>query len=181
MTFLPIVERELRIRARHKATFRTRMGAALVACLIIGFFLWAGGRVSPAGMGKTVFWFVSVLAFIWCLFEGPRNTADALSEEKREGTLGLLFLTDLKGYDVVLGKLLATSLSSIYSLLAILPPLSLPLLLGGITAGEFWRMVLLLIVTLLFSLSTALLISSASRNQRRAWFGAALLIGFLAT
>jgi hypothetical protein len=88
-----------------------------------------------------VFWFVSVLAFIWCLFEGPRNTADALSEEKREGTLGLLFLTDLKGYDVVLGKLLATSLTSFYGVLAIVPPLSIPLLLGGVTVGSSgaWR------------------------------------------
>jgi hypothetical protein len=39
----------------------------------------------------------------------------------------------------------------------------------------------LLIVTLLFSLSAALLISATSRNERRAWFGAAVLIGFLAT
>src|SRR5262245_33382281 len=108
MTFLPIVERELRVRARHKATFRARGGSAQVACLIIGFFLLSGVSPAGAGTGKTVFWFVSVLAFIWCLFEGPRNTADALSEEKRQGTLGLLFLTDLKGYDVVLGKLLAT-------------------------------------------------------------------------
>jgi ABC-type transport system involved in multi-copper enzyme maturation permease subunit len=179
MTFLPIVERELRVRARLKATFRTRIGAALTACLIIGFFL-VGSRVSPAGIGKTVFWFVSVLAFVWCLFEGPRNTADALSEEKREGTLGLLFLTDLKGYDVVLGKLLATSLHSFYGVLAIVPPLSIPLLLGGVTVGEFWRMVLVLLVTLLFSLSASLFISANSRNERRAWVGAVLLIAFLA-
>ncbi len=180
MTFLPIVERELRVRARLKATFRTRVGAAVTACLVIGVFLY-GGRVSSAGMGKTVFWFVSVLAFVWCLFEGPRNTADALSEEKRDGTLGLLFLTDLKGYDVVLGKLLATSLNSFYGVLAIVPPLSIPLLLGGVTAGEFWRMVLVLLVTLLFSLSASLFISANSRNERRAWFGAVLLIAFLAT
>jgi hypothetical protein len=179
MTFLPIAERELRVRARQKATFRTRVGAALVACLIIGFFLY-GSRVSPAGIGKTVFWFLSLLAFIWCLFEGPRNTADALSEEKREGTLGLLFLTDLKGYDVVLGKLLATSLNSFYGVLAIVPPLSIPLLLGGVTVGEFWRMVLVLVVTLVFSLSASLFISANSRNERRAWAGAVLLIAFLA-
>jgi len=179
MTFLPIAERELRVRARHKATFRTRIGAALAACLLIGFFL-VGSSVSPAGIGRTVFWFVSVLAFIWCLFEGPRSTADALSAEKREGTLGLLFLTDLKGYDVVLGKLLATSLNSFYGVLAIVPPLSIPLLLGGVTVGEFWRMVLVLLVTLLFSLSASLFISANSRNERRAWVGAMLLIAFLA-
>jgi ABC-type transport system involved in multi-copper enzyme maturation permease subunit len=181
MTFLPIVERELRVRARHKATFRVRVGAAAVASFIIVLFLFlVRGWFSPGKLGQVVFWFLSGLAFLWCLFEGPRNTADALSEEKREGTLGLLFLTDLKGYDVVLGKLLATSLNSFYAVLAILPPLAIPLLLGGVTAGEFWRMVLLLIVTLLFSLSAALLISAASRNERRAWFGATLLVAFLA-
>jgi ABC-type transport system involved in multi-copper enzyme maturation permease subunit len=179
MTFLPIVERELRVRARQKATFRARLGAALAACLIIAFFLFTSGA-SPAGMGKAVFWFVSVLAFIWCLFEGPRNTADALSEEKREGTLGLLFLTDLKGYDVVLGKLLATSLNSFYGVLAIVPPLSIPLLLGGVTVGEFWRMVLVLLVTLVFSLSASLFISANSRNERRAWVASMFLIVFLA-
>lgn len=179
MTFLPIVERELRVRARQKATFRARLGAALAACLIIAFFLFTSGA-SPAGMGKAVFWFVSVLAFIWCLFEGPRNTADALSEEKQEGTLGLLFLTDLKGYDVVLGKLLATSLNSFYGVLAIVPPLSIPLLLGGVTVGEFWRMVLVLLVTLVFSLSASLFISANSRNERRAWVASVLLIAFLA-
>jgi hypothetical protein len=181
MIFLPVADRELRVRARQKATFRTRVGAALAACLIIGFFLVTSmWRLSPAAMGKSVFWFLSGLAFLWCLFEGPRNTADALSEEKREGTLGLLFLTDLKGYDVVLGKLVATSLNSFYGVLAIVPPLSIPLLLGGVTAGEFWRMVLLLLVTLVFSLSAGLLISANSRNERRAWAGAILLVGFLA-
>lgn len=181
MTFLPIAERELRVRARHKGTFRVRVGAALVAVLIIAFFLTsAAWSYSPAKSGQAVFWFVSGLAFLWCLFEGPRNTADALSEEKREGTLGLLFLTDLKGYDVVFGKLLATSLNSFYGVLAILPPLSIPLLLGGVTLGEFWRMVLLLLVTLVFSLSTGLLVSSSSRNERNAWTAAVGILAFLA-
>jgi hypothetical protein len=33
-----------------------------------------------------------------------------LRVEKREGTIGLLIFTDLRGHEVVLGKLLATSL-----------------------------------------------------------------------
>ena len=180
MTFLPIVERELRVRARQKATFRVRVGAALTACLVITFFLLMSRMwFSPSKMGQAVFWFLSSLAFLWCLLEGPRNTADALSEEKREGTLGLLFLTDLKSYDVVLGKLLGTSLNSFYSVLAILPPLGIPLLLGGVTPGEFWRMVLLLIVTLLFSLSVGMFISAASRDERRTWLGTVALLAFL--
>ena len=90
---------------------------------------------------------------LYCLFCGVRLTADCLSEEKREGTLGLLFLTDLKGYDVVLGKLAATSLNSFYGVLAVVPMLALPLLLGGVTPGEFWRMALVALNTLFFSLA----------------------------
>ena len=55
-----------------------------------------------------LFWGLTGSAVFYCLLSGVWFTADCLSEEKREGTLGLLFLTDLKGYDVVFGKLVAT-------------------------------------------------------------------------
>ena len=73
---------------------------------------------------------------IYCLFSGRISTADCLSEEKREGTLGLLFLTDLKGYDVVLGKLAATSVSAFYGLLAALPVLAVPVLAATCPAAR---------------------------------------------
>ncbi|HQU46125.1 MAG TPA: hypothetical protein PK867_25150, partial [Pirellulales bacterium] len=41
-------------------------------------------------------------------------TADCISSERREGTLGLLFLTDLRGHDVVLGKLVVAGLGAFY-------------------------------------------------------------------
>src|ERR1051325_9557263 len=110
MTFLPIVERELRIRARRKSTFRSRLAGAAAASLFIGVFLLF--HVGTGTTGTGVFIACGGVAFLYCLFEGGRNRADSLGEEKRQGSLGLLFLTDLKGYDVVLGKLVATSLNS---------------------------------------------------------------------
>ena len=67
-----------------------------------------------------------------------------MSEEKREGTLGLLFLTDLRGFDVVLGKLVACSLRGAYGLVAALPVIGLALLMGGVTGFELWRLALVL-------------------------------------
>ena len=145
MTFLPIVERELRIAARLPATYRNRTVVAGVVLfgalvmLVLGIF-----AMSPSRAGANMFRTLSFLALIFCVLEGVRKTADCLSEEKREGTLGLLFLTDLKGYDVVLGKLAGASLNSIYGLFAILPVLALPMLVGGVTQPEYWRMVLAL-------------------------------------
>src|SRR5205823_3412588 len=84
---------------------------------------------------------------------------------------GLLFLTDLRGHDVVLGKLAATSVVSFFAVLAILPVLGLPLLMGGVTLGEFWRLVLVLLATLLLSLSIGMLISAVTREARQAMAG----------
>ena len=125
MTFLPIVERELRVAARKRSTFRVRVIAALVALLIGSAFLVLS-RVGPLGssttsLGSGLFGALTWLSWCAALSAGPFFTSDCLSEEKREGTIGFLFLTDLRGYDVVLGKVLATSLRSFYALLAVFP------------------------------------------------------------
>ena len=110
MTFLPIVDRELRVQARQKRTFRLRLANAATAMALVSFMLLVNqGFSTPGSLGHGLFSVLAWLGLIYCLLGGAGNTADCLSEEKREGTLGLLFLTDLKGYDVVLGKLLATS------------------------------------------------------------------------
>lgn len=177
MTFLPIVDRELRVRSRSLWTHRFRVLAALAASLFTGFLLLGSGLLSnPGALGKGIFLTLAWAALLYALLEGARNTADCLSAEKRAGTLGLLFLTDLKGYDVVLGKVVATSLNSVYGLLAIFPPLGVPLVMGGVTAGEFWRLTLVLLGALAFSLSAGVFMSACSREARSAWLGTVLIV-----
>src|SRR2546427_3900975 len=169
MTFLPIVDRELRVRARQKSTHRTRLIGAVLASGLVALMLLASAFGRGVGrFGGFVFVALAWLAFLYALLEGARNTADCLSEEKRAGTLGLLFLTDLKGYDVVLGKLIATSLNSFYGLIAIFPVLAIPLLLGGVSIGEFWRMTVVLANALFFSLAAGIFVSAISQNARKA-------------
>ncbi len=168
MPFLPIVSRELRVASRRSATYWMRTVAAL-AVLVIGTWVFLMLRHQPAKeIAMVLFGLLTGTAVFYCLLSGVRATADCLSEEKREGTLGLLFLTDLKGYDVVFGKLAATSLSSLYSVLAIVPMLALPLLMGGVSPGEFGRMALVAVNTLFFSLTLGLCVSAMSRVARKA-------------
>jgi len=176
VTFLPIVDRELRVAARRWVTYWGRALFALFA-IIIGLFVYlANYRVGSLTFSQNLFYGLLWLAILYCLFSGVGFTADCLSEEKREGTLGLLFLTDLKGHDVILGKLAATSVGGFYALLAIFPILAVPLLLGGITPGEFWREVLVLADTALFSLAAGIFISALSRRRRKARAGAFFLL-----
>lgn len=97
MTFLPIIERELRVGSRRPATYYSRIAAAATGMMTLFSILWQNTNLPPGMAGKMVFASASIFAMIFCLLGGGKSTADCLSEEKREGTLGLLFLTDLTG------------------------------------------------------------------------------------
>lgn len=177
MSFLPIVARELRVAARRRSTYALRLFAALAASTIT---LWlcslpAQGQ-PPAALGKSLFSALTIMAFAYCLLIGPFLTADCVSSEKRDGTLGLLFLTDLRSYDVVLGKWVATSLAGFYGLLAVLPSLGVPLLLGGVTPGEYGRIALAVVNAVLFSLTAGMFVSAVSRDQTKAILGSVILV-----
>ncbi|MDB6020282.1 MAG: hypothetical protein JWQ04_139 [Pedosphaera sp.] len=177
MTFLPIVERELSVAARLSATYRNRMYTPLaIAGMGITKVLLTSPITSPGMAGASMFHTLSSLTLVFCVLEGVRKTADCISQEKREGTLGLLFLTDLKGYDVILGKLAAAWLASFYGLLAMLPILGWSLLLGGVTPWEVFRVGLAAISILLFSLTAGIWISVRSFSASRAMMGTFLMV-----
>lgn len=180
LRFLPVVERELRLAARGLAAYRWRAavaatGLALMAVLTIAL---TADRSRPEALGKAMFFGLVTVSALYACLAGVLVTADTLSREKREGTLGLLFLTDLRGLDVVLGKLVASSLNTVYGLLGLLPLLAVPVMLGGvgIQAGV---LAALAVLNLLFvSLCLGLAVSAISRDERRAAFAALLAVLF---
>src|SRR4051812_11079678 len=104
---LPVVERELRVAARRRVTYRTRLIAAVA--MLVGFVIaeaeFVNTNQNASRHGEALFQVFAWLAFGFAALAGLVGTADCVSSEKREGTLGLLFLTDLNGYDIILGKL----------------------------------------------------------------------------
>jgi len=177
MTFLPIVERELRLATRRRSTYWLRVTAAGVALLIGGGMLLLSLLPFTGSMpGSALFGTLTWMSLATALSAGLFFTSDCLSEEKREGTLGFLFLTDLRGYDVVLGKLLATSLRSVFPLLAVFPILAVTLLIGGVDVGHFWRAMLSIANAAFFSLAVGMFVSSVSRHSLKALAGTLLLL-----
>ena len=177
MRFLPVVERELRMAARRRSTYGLRLLVALAAFSLTFWICTLPARGQPpAELGKSLFAVLTIMAFGYCLLIGPFITADCLSSEKREGTLGLLFLTDLRSFDVVLGKWAATSLAGFYGLLAVLPSLAVPLLVGGVTPGEYARTALAIINAIFYSLTAGMFVSALSRDQTKAILGSLILV-----
>ena len=161
----PVVHREFLVRSRAPITYWLRLGAAGTAFIMIGiavsfslFSGMAGGLANGAG------WFAFFSWCLWsfCLVEGVRQSFDMLSGEKREGTIGLLFLTQMRGLDVVLGKVSAGFIASFFPVLGALPILGILILLGGVSGAEFARMSAALLATLGASLAVGIFVSARS-------------------
>lgn len=180
MTLLPIVARELRVASRRKRTYSIRFRSAFTAVVAGGVLLFILTHIPMVpGVGWATFQILAWFCFVHCVGLAG-NTADCISEEKREGTLGLLFLTDLNGWDVALGKLFANALQSFYAVLGTFPVVAIVLTLGGVSLGQFCKVALALLNVFFFAHTAGLLASVLSRVQSRAHATAAvLLFGFL--
>ena len=126
-----------------------------------------------ATRGRELYLAVTLFGFGYAMLAGVLLTADAINEERSRGTLGLLFLTDLRWPDILLGKLAATSLKGVYVLVGLLPLLAVPLMFGGITPLQVAGHALLLVGTLALSLCVGLSVSASSRET-----GTAIAKGF---
>jgi hypothetical protein len=181
MTFPSVIERELRMRSRQGTMYWGRCGAGAIACLFAVYYAGSSaGTMGPASMGTAMFAFLSWLGLLAaCAFYAV--TADCISLERREGTLGLLFLTGLRTMEVVGGKLLAAGLTGFFALIAGVPALALAVLSGGVTGGQVIRTALSLLAILFVSLASGLVASARSESQSEAWRkGGLLLLAVLA-
>ncbi|MDB6028274.1 MAG: hypothetical protein JWM68_4497 [Verrucomicrobiales bacterium] len=177
MHCLPIIDRDLRIAARRVSTYKHRLLAGGTASALVVLFAMFGPLLSSK-TGIYLFHIASWCGFIVCTLEGLRETVDSIAQERREGTLGLLFLTDLRGQDVILGKLSAASIKSFSTLLAMLPAFALPIWMGGVTGGEFWRVGTSLVAVLIFTMTVGMFASAMSESSFGAIISSALLLGF---
>src|SRR5882672_774323 len=169
MIVWPVVERELRLRARAPATHWTRLALVLAgAAACLPQLLWSAALGRPDSLGRTVFNGIIIAGF---LTAGSAFilTADAVTRERREGTLGLLLLTRVRTWDILLGKLASSGLTGLCGLVAFLPVLMIPVLAGGVTGGEVFRKGLVLLATLFFSLAAGLWGSALAPDRSQAW------------
>jgi len=168
MNLLPIVERELRLASLKWGTYWSRVWIGLLGVAGLGdaLLITRVVPITPIGM-PAIFQTVRFFALIYCLTVGVRLTADCVSREKRAGTLGFLFLTPLRGYDVILGKLISQGIRPMYKMLVIVPMVWFMSLVGGISAGEQLYTVIALGNALFFSLAVGIAVSTFFTDRRR--------------
>lgn len=180
MTLLPIVHRELLQAARRRRTFRLRTGAALGATVIgFGMMLLVSATGAGPQAGRVLFAVLATLAFLFALASGVFLTADAIGAERREGTLGLLLLTELDGWDILAGKLATHGLSAAGAVLATFPVMTVAWIFGGLGPDELIRAVAAVLNTLFVCLALGLAMSAFPQRAGEATLSTAVLVAVL--
>src|SRR5437867_1782217 len=173
MNLLPVIVRELRAQSRQPMTYWLRV---IGIGAILGVMSLVDSRGTPSVLGGHLFNALNATLFLSIWIIVPLLTADAISREKREGTLGLLFLTPLTPIGIVFGKSLVHALRAITLFLAMLPALALPFLLGGLTWKDCVVSLFLNSSALALALAAGLLASTLATDSRRV-LAAALALG----
>ncbi len=172
--------RELRSESRNGWNYLLRLcGAGAVVGVGSGIII----NYSTGTSGAGAFAFGTLNAIVFCLIWliVPILTADCISRERREGTLGLLLLTLLKGPGIIMGKSLIHSLRARTLLLTALPVMALCLLMGGVTVLDVVTAFTLDIGAMLLALGAGLIASSCTIQWLRAIVLAEILSAVLAT
>jgi ABC-type Na+ efflux pump permease subunit len=176
----PVIERELRVallrRRAHKQWMATIWGAGVITLAILLLSGFPADRLT----GQTLFNLMFVTGSYLAVSRGLRLTADLFSEERRNGTLGLLVLTGLRPIEIFTSKLLGVLLVAAYGLLGGLPFLAVAFLMGGIQFAQFPGALAFITSMLLFCVAIGVFASVLHRDGSQAQMTAILLVVALA-
>jgi len=172
----PVVQRELREGARRPFNYWLRVGAATAGLLMVVYIMNENRDEEDKVMGQYLFAGLHVVLMGLICLVVPLMTADCIAREKREGTLGLLFLTPLTAGGIVAGKGLAQALRALTLWVSVAPVLTIPFVMGGIGWAEASAYLALEFSALVLCLAAGLLASTLVKG-RGAAFVVALLLG----
>jgi ABC-type transport system involved in cytochrome c biogenesis permease component len=160
MITLPVMARELKVEAKKPVGYRMRFLIGTLAFLAFGLPILAGYQ--PAG--EQAFEQIHQMVVLILALSAPLLTADTISREKREGTLGLLQLTTLKPAQIAGSKFFVQIIKVLQLWLLLVPFVSISLLLGGVT----WSNLVFSLITdlwlILLGLSCGFIASSLARQ-----------------
>jgi len=174
----PVLARELKQRMRGRLTWVVVTAYLAVLAVILCFvYLGAsndvgsdgfGNPLAAAAVGRSIFqWLLFFMLMLVC-FIVPGLTAAAISGERERQTLVSLQLTLLRPRSIVVGKVLASLAFVTLLVVASLPLLSVPFLVGGVSVREVAQGVAMVLVTAVVLASLAVACSALLRRTQAA-------------
>src|SRR5262249_15994928 len=110
MQIPPLIARELLAYSRQPWTYWLRLLCATGAVSILAIMATTGRARLGQADGLSLFAGSTTILFFIASLNGLRSTSDCVGSERRQGTLVLLFLADLRLNTILASKLVTNSL-----------------------------------------------------------------------
>jgi len=136
--------------------------SAMVGVIFLFLLAASAGATATTAPGLKFFFNVLAVVLVFTTLAGVTYFATAITEEKEEGTLPLLRMTDLSPLAILLGKSTSRLSAALLVLAATLPFTLLAVTLGGISARQVFASYLCLGAYLALLANVALLASVLS-------------------
>ena len=146
---LPLLAKELTEQAARRRTYVVRVIYALILFAVVVIFLidfnYHRTPLRILGRGRFLLQAIVFAQFFGIYLLLPAACCGLLTEEKERNTLGLLFLTRLGPWTILIEKLLGRLIPMLMYVLLTLPILGIAYTLGGVSQSHLWSGVWLLI------------------------------------
>ena len=170
---LALFGRSVRDDTRSKTLLWARLGIA--AAVLFAIMRASSWTMSGGAAGLSFFSSVVWMNFVVICVAGISYFASSITEEKEEGTLGLLRMTDLSPVAILLGKSTSRLVGGLLLLLVQLPFAMLSITLGGVRMDQVLGCYALLGAFLFFACNIGLLGSVLSPRTGLASVTAAVI------
>lgn len=131
---LALFIRSLREETRHRWTYLLR--AAFVGLILFWLFITHETTRWSGAPGRQFFLAVLWINLVVGSVAGLSYFASAISEEKEDGTLGLLRMADLNALAILLGKGTGRLVGALFLIVAQIPFALLAVTMGGLTVAQ---------------------------------------------
>ena len=141
-----------------------------------------GRLLATEYMGRFLFQAMALLMMTTVILIVPGVTALSIVSERERQTLPLLQVTQLTPLQLILGKLSSSMSYFLLLLVAVAPVVAIPLLFGGMSFGDVFAALAMMLATAVMLGSASIAISSRARSSRGAVAGSyafAFVIAFI--
>jgi ABC-type transport system involved in multi-copper enzyme maturation permease subunit len=162
----PLVSREMLSQARGKTGYSLR---AIVVVILVAPIVFCGLENGFRYMqGRELFGILSSFAF-YCLFLlAPILSAGCITSERENETLGLLFLSPIRAFEILTSKFVSNFLRLLALTIAGLPVIASTLVMGGVTWQQMLGVSITILALLLMVVGSAVFFSSIAKTSHAA-------------
>ncbi|ASW43748.1 MULTISPECIES: ABC transporter permease [Eubacteriales] len=171
MRINPVLRNEAKITVRNKRF--TLMLFFYIVVVSIGVVLYYKSFTSEIYVNglymqstTTLYVLMSIVQAIFLIFMVPSLTSSAISSEREKQTLDILLSTKLTPFQIIIGKLLSSSLKVVMLIICTIPLYGICSLIGGVSIVNILELAGFFIVNTIFVGAIGMLISTYAKTSK---------------